>query len=99
MALRDTGTDTLILGCTHYPLLRGVISKIMGAGVALIDSGAETAKLAAGDIRARGMLSPGADAGTIRFFITDSVEGFSALASQYLESDVRGMVEQVTLEN
>jgi len=96
--LRGKDIDTLILGCTHYPLLRGVISKAVGPGVALIDSGAETANLVSEDLRRRDMLSPGGGRGTIKYFITDSPEGFSALASVYLESDVCGMVEQITLE-
>ena len=41
--MRDAGADTLVLGCTHYPLLHDVIADFMGAGVALIDSGAEAA--------------------------------------------------------
>lgn len=96
--LRNSQIDTLLLGCTHYPLLRGVISKVMGPEVILIDSGAETAKLVAEDMRARGITSPGGADGTIRYFVTDSIDGFSELASRFLESDVHGRVEQITLE-
>ena len=96
--VRGAGIDTLILGCTHYPLLRNVISKVMGQGVTLIDSGAETAKLVASDIQTRGMMAPDGAVGTVRYYVTDSTDGFSVLASRYMESDVFGMVEQVTLE-
>jgi glutamate racemase len=96
--LRESGVDTLILGCTHYPLLRGVISKVMGQGVALIDSGAETAKLIADDLLGRDLLAPTGADGTIRYFVTDSIDGFSSLASRFLESEVHGMVEQIILE-
>jgi len=96
--LCEAGVDTLILGCTHYPLLHGVISKVAGPGVLLIDSGAETAKLVAGDLSLRDLLSPGQAEGSIKYFITDSVDGFSDIASCYLDSDVRGMVEQIELE-
>jgi len=95
--LRESGVDTLIMGCTHYPLLRDVISKVMGSGVSLIDSGEETAKLAAGDLRERGMLSQSGSKGTIKYFVTDSTEGFSTMASRFLESDVSGHVEQVNI--
>ena len=44
--LKDAGVDTLILGCTHYPLLEEVIGDFMGPDVTLIDSGAEAANLA-----------------------------------------------------
>jgi len=96
--LRESNIDTLILGCTHYPLLRDVISKIMGPEVKLIDSGAETAKHVEKDLEQRDMLSGSAAEGSIRYFVTDSIEGFSGIASRYLESEVHGMVEQIVLE-
>ena len=96
--LRGSGVDTLIMGCTHYPLLRGVISRVMGPDVTLIDSGAETAKLIADDLLERDMLAPAGAEGTIRYFVTDSIDGFSNLASRFLESEVHGMVEQIILE-
>ena len=96
--LRGSGIDTLIMGCTHYPLLRGVISKVMGSGVVLIDSGAETAKIVAEDLRTQGLLSSGSAKGTVRYYVTDSTDVFSEMASRFLESDVFGMVEQITLE-
>ena len=96
--LREADIDTLIMGCTHYPLLRGVISQIMGPGVRLVDSGAETAMLVAGDVFSRGIEADGGAKGTIKFFVTDSADGFSSLASRFMESDVNGMVEQVRLE-
>ena len=94
----ESGSDTLVMGCTHYPLLRSAISKILGPGIALIDSGEETAKHVAEDLAARDMLSEKDTQGTIRYYVTDSAEGFSQLASRYLEADVRGKVEQVELE-
>jgi len=96
--LREAGIDTLILGCTHYPLLHDVISKIMGPEVMLIDSGAQTAKMVAMDLHARNKLSTNTSKGTVSYFVTDSIDGFSTLASRFLESEVSGMVEQVTLE-
>ena len=96
-SLRESGVDTLIMGCTHYPLLRDVISGVMGSGVTLIDSGEETAKLVAEDLREREMLSHTDREGTIRYFVTDSTDGFSAMASLFLESDVSGHVEQVSI--
>jgi len=96
--LNEFGVDTLILGCTHYPLLRDVISKIMGPEVILVDSGAETAKYVAEDLEKIDMLAENGSGGTIRYFVTDSIEGFTNLASGFLKADVDGMVEQVTLE-
>ena len=100
------GVDTLIMGCTHYPLLRGVISKVMGPGVTLVDSGVETAKFAANDLAERKLLARNraetnavrADNGVVRYFVTDGIDGFQLIASRYMESDVTGRVEQISLE-
>jgi len=96
--MRDMDIDTLILGCTHYPLLKDVISKIMGQGVILVDSGAATAKHVAENLEERKMLSEKETGGKIKYFVTDNAEGFVDLASRYLESEVNGKVKQVTLE-
>jgi len=96
--MRELGVDTLIMGCTHYPLLRAVISKVMGPGVTLIDSGAETAMTVAEDLRERGMLSAGGAEGAMRYYVTDSIDGFASLASRFLESEVRGRIELVALD-
>ena len=96
--LRESGVDTVILGCTHYTLLREVISKVMGSGVTLVDSGAEAAKLVAKDLLEKDLLAQGGAEGTFKYFVTDSIDGFSDLASRFLESEVHGKVELITLE-
>jgi glutamate racemase len=57
--MHDVEIDTLVLGCTHYPLLRHVISEVMGDSVTLIDSGEETAKTALWRLSENGLLNPG----------------------------------------
>ena len=94
--LKDAGVDTLILGCTHYPLLSDVIGNFMGPGVSLIDTGAAAAEYVAGQLRAADMLSDRA-AGETRYFVTDAPEGFAHLASLFLERDVTEAVEQISL--
>jgi len=96
--LRESGIDTLILGCTHYPLLRDVIAKVMGPDVILIDSGAETAKYVAAGLDGQNLLCGSGLDGSIKYYVTDSIENFSDVASKYLESDVIGMVGLVSLE-
>jgi glutamate racemase len=54
-SLRRSGIDTLVLGCTHYPLLRQVIAEAMGDGVALVDSAEETAREVAAALAAKGL--------------------------------------------
>ena len=74
--LLRSGVDTLIMGCTHYPLLRNVISRVLGPSVTLIDSGAETAKLVAGDLRERDMLSSKITDGEIGTLLQTALKGF-----------------------
>jgi glutamate racemase len=97
--MRDAGVDTLILGCTHYPLLSEVILKVIGDGVTLIDSGAETAKHVAHDLDKRGVLSDNKSEGVIKYFVTDSVESFVEPASRFLKSNIRGLVKQINLDH
>ncbi len=93
-----TGIDTMILGCTHYPLLQDLIGEILGPQVALVDTGAEAAKalvktLAAGDLEA-----PAGQRGSVRFYVSDDTE-FSHLASLFLGRDVGQAVEEISLDS
>ena len=96
--LKEKNVDTLIMGCTHYPLLAEVIKAEMGPAVSLVDSGAEAAIRVAQDLRERGLLAEPAEKGEHRFFVTDSAEGFSRLATAFLKSEISGLVKQVSLE-
>ena len=96
--IKQDGIDTLILGCTHYPLLMDVISRFMGETVKLIDSGAETANLVAQDLKLKNLLNSSKSKGKIKYFVTDSVEGFSKRASRFLCADVEESAMQVSLE-
>ena len=96
--LKEAGVDTLILGCTHYPLLETVIGQFLGPSVSLISSGRAAAELVAGDLAARGLLRAETGGGLHRYFVTDSVAGFEKMASLFLRQDVSGEVSQVSLE-
>lgn len=91
------GVDTLILGCTHYPLLSEVIGAHMGERVELVNSGAACARETHTLLRARNALAGGDRRGTRRYFVSDQVDGFSDLASVFLGEDVHGDVEQVEI--
>ena len=82
--LSQSGVDTLLLGCTHYPLLREAISLAMGPGVALVDSAEATAASALALLRDRGLARPDGDAGGERIFVTDLGETLGALAERFL---------------
>jgi glutamate racemase len=78
--------DTLVLGCTHFPVLAGVIRETIGGAVALVDS-AETTSLAVAEALARAGLTSGAGASgetAMRFFATDSPERFARVGAIFL---------------
>ena len=95
--LNKADIDTLIMGCTHYPLLRDVIGVVMGEKVTLIDSGVQTAKYVAEVLKDNNLLSNNKN-GLIKYYITDSISDFSERASRFLNSPVEGLVEQVALD-
>ena len=95
--LIERGIDTLILGCTHYPLLLEVIYAVTGPGITLVDSGEVTAERVAWDMVSMGLIAA-RRGGARQYFITDSTEGFSKMASLFLRADVGGAVTQVELE-
>lgn len=87
--MHDVEIDTLVLGCTHYPILKHVIQDVMGDAIALIDSGEETAREAFKRLTGENLLNPGASQmpmaeGTHKFFVSDVPEKFSAVATRFL---------------
>ena len=95
--LRATGIDTLILGCTHYPLLTEIIADIMGPGVTLIDSGAAAARVLRQTLSDRGALAQ-RDHGTLTLYASDRPEDFGALAGQFLRRPLESAVQHVDIE-
>ena len=84
--LREAGVDTLVLGCTHYPLLEGVLARVVGEEVALVDSakavGAEVRERLDGD---EGLAAPpGDDHPAHRFYVTDAPSPFLMVAERLL---------------
>jgi glutamate racemase len=93
--LRERGIDTLVLGCTHYPLLARVIRQVMGEGVRLVDSAAAVATVVAADLASRGLLA-GADAAVEagsppapdhHFCVTDAGDRFARIGARFLGSE------------
>ncbi len=85
-SLKGAGVDTLVLGCTHYPLLKGVIREVMGSEVVLVDS----AEAVAAEVREwlaqnRGLAAPeDASKPADRFYVTDSPAPFASVAERFL---------------
>jgi len=83
--LRAARVDTLVLGCTHYPLLKPLLGRVMGEGVTLIDSGHETAGVVADVLRREGLEAPaGVDEPTHRFAVSDDEPRFLAVGSRFI---------------
>jgi glutamate racemase len=82
--LQSARIDTLVLGCTHYPLLKKVIRKVMGRGVMLIDSGRETAAAVKASLEEHGLLADGRRTGSRLFFSSDDEQRFKEMSRQFL---------------
>lgn len=81
---RGGEVDTLILGCTHYPLLKHVLQEVLGAGVSLVDSALETAYALKGLLTEKGLLQAPDRAPQHRYFSTDAPEKMQDLAARFL---------------
>lgn len=97
--MRAAGVDTLILGCTHYPIIAPVIRSVMGEGVTLIDSGKEAALALAENLRERQLLCEDTAPRTVSYFVTDTPENFTHVAELFLGHAVSGQTERITIEN
>ncbi len=89
--IKESGADTLILGCTHYPIIAGVISKVL-PGVTLINSGAEAAKKA---LEILGKQENGG--GTVSYYVSDDPSMFVSQASLFLGKEISGTVEKINI--
>ncbi len=81
--LKKKEIDTLILGCTHYPLMKKTIAEVMGEKVTLVDSAEETAREAAGFLKRNGLLSENGKS-SAKFHLTDGSDSFVSIAERFL---------------
>ena len=96
--IKNAGVDTVILGCTHYPIIKDAISSVMGEGVELIDSGKETAIYAAKILKENNLLSDRKENGDCEFYVSDAPDGFENIANVFLGENVSHKVEQINIE-
>ncbi len=94
--IKKQGVDTLILGCTHYPLLEKAIADYMGSGVRLINSGAEVAKALEKEYPK--LLNKEKNNSQYRYFVSDDTKTFERLASSFLQCDINGQVAKTDIE-
>ncbi len=89
--------DTLILGCTHYPILKGTISKVLGKKIKLIDSGEEAAKEVKRLLGEKDLLNPQKKNGQHKFFVTDFQKKFKEISERFLGEPIHD-VKKVKLD-
>jgi glutamate racemase len=83
--LRTAGVDTVILGCTHYPLVAPMLQRALGREVALIGSGMAIARRVEHAVARRSLQSPSRSEGDYRFLCTGDVESFRSLGTRFLQ--------------
>ena len=93
-SLKRSGIDTLVLGCTHYPLLREPIARYLGSGVTIVDSAAETARSLRAELRKADRLR-GRGKGSAGFFVTDVPDRFIRLGERFYGEIVGSAVRVV----
>ena len=96
--LKDTGIDTLILGCTHYPLLTEIIGDIMGPGVTLVSAGEESAFELKRMLKADGLRADESRQGESEFYVSDRAEDFENIASVFLQENLRHTARRIDID-
>ena len=94
--MRAASVDTVILGCTHYPLVAPMLQRMLGRGVTLVTSGAGVARSVERALAARGLLNPRPGEGAYGFSCTGDVDSFHALGTRFLQMPL-GEVRHVEL--
>jgi glutamate racemase len=94
--LQRAGVDVLVLGCTHYPLLKPLLTRVLGAAVTLVDSAEETAQVVRREMEERGLAAPPAHDPTHRFVVSDDEPHFRKVGARFLGEKLQ-QVEVVPL--
>lgn len=95
--LKEQGVDTLIMGCTHYPLFEDVMRDFMGEGVTLISSSGVTAQQTYDALKAQKALKPASHKAKIELFCTDSVQLFKENVTRFVGGDIDCEISQCSL--
>jgi glutamate racemase len=94
--LKQAGVDTVILGCTHYPILRAIFQRVFGRGVTLVFSAEETAREVAETLEGKRIANSADREGGYRFLTTGDPAAFAAMGKRFLQLPI-GSVEHVTV--
>jgi glutamate racemase len=95
--LKRAGVDTVILGCTHYPLIRPIFQRVFGRGVTLVFSAEETAREVAETLARKRLENRAAREGSYRFLTTGDPDQFRVMGARFLQLAI-GEVERVSLD-
>lgn len=95
--LRDAEIDTLILGCTHYPLVAPMLQRLLGRDVRLVSAGHAIAAVVQRTLAGSGGLVSGDREGDYRFLVTGEVEAFVEVGTRFLQLPLAGRVERVSI--
>jgi glutamate racemase len=82
--IKNSGIDVLVLGCTHYPLLKNTLQKVMGAGITLVDSAEETASQIKSVLTQKDLLNDKSSISDREFYLTDVSDTFLSVAGRFL---------------
>jgi len=93
--LKARSIDTLILGCTHYPLLKDVIRNAMGSSVRLVDSAREVAKDSRALLDSSGILNRSSGKKAHKFFVSDQPENFIRIGERFLKRKLKAVRKTV----
>lgn len=96
LPLKEAGVDTVILGCTHYPLIRPILQRVFGRGVTLVFSAEETAREVAETLARKGIENSPEREGSARFMTTGDTELFRSLGERFLQLPIDA-VQRVSL--
>jgi len=96
--VQEFGADTLVLGCTHYPLLKDALREVMGSSVRIVDSAEETARATLALLDERGLRGPDRASPMHRYFVTDNPLRFASVGSRIM-GDIIENVELVDLDD
>lgn len=88
-SLKENQIDTLILGCTHYPLLKGIIQRVVGENVSLIDSAITVAYKIKSILEEQNILSSKDSNGVIKFYVSDEPTKFVRIGERFLGREIR----------
>ena len=97
LPLREAEIDTLVLGCTHYPLVAPMLQRMLGRDVRLVTAGHAIAAAVQRTLEINGLACDGVGEGDYRFLCTGAVKSFTELGTRFLQLPLTGRVEQVSV--